>query len=532
MMRLRVATIAAAVALALAGCTPTPPPAPTPTPKVTASADADVNAHDPATLRDGGMVRLPVPSLPASWNPWRKGADQGLAGWMLEPLRAPWIVCDPAGRPTPNPDLLASASADHTGGRTVVTLRINDKAVWGDGTPIRAADWVATWKALSGRSSGVEPATLPGWKRVAATAAGASEREVVITYTRVDPDWAEPLVDGPARVGSVADAATFNRGWSTVQPGWFAGPFVLTHVDRTQGVVTLARNPRWWGATPRLTSIVYRAVPLDSRISALRNNEFDYATFGFDTSTTVLAQARTLPDVTLRRAPSNLGRSLLFRTDTGPLADARVRRAVVRAIDRTRLAGTGPDSTRVPLGNHLLFTNHPGYTDQSEATGLTFDVAGAGKLLEEAGWTRDAQGRWVEGGVALKVTISAIGSALPEDTAPIATMLAEAGFQVTRTTGEADIMLGLEMTTAFPLSNVADLRASGDLAGLLRSVATQTDETRRADEASRAARLMWQQATSLPLDQDLQISAVKSGLANLGAPGFGTVRWERVGWTR
>jgi len=43
---------------------------------------------------------------------------------------------------------------------------------------------------------------------------------------------------------------------------------------------------------------------------------------------------------------------------------------------------------------------------------------------------------------------------------------------------------------------------------------------------------MWQQATSLPLDQDLQISAVKSGLANLGAPGFGTVRWERVGWTR
>jgi peptide/nickel transport system substrate-binding protein len=62
-------------------------------------------------------------------------------------------------------------------------------------------------------------------------------------------------------------------------------------------------------------------------------------------------------------------------------------------------------------------------------------------------------------------------------------------------------------------------------------VAHELDPVRRADQASQLARLLWQEVITVPLYQEPEFVAVRSGLANLGAHSYATTDWEDVGWT-
>lgn len=101
------------------------------------------------------------------------------------------------------------------------------------------------------------------------------------------------------------------------------------------------------------------------------------------------AEDRQLRGYTVRKALDPAYTQLALNGASGPLSDERVRRAVVRAIDRNELAkhalrGTGlPDK---PLGSHLRMRDQEGYSDNSAAVGGR-DVENAQKLLAEAGWS-------------------------------------------------------------------------------------------------------------------------------------------------
>ena len=249
--------LAAGVLLAaLAGCAGPSAPGSSPsaqTPAPTSAAPADVNSRAPESLAQGGIVRLPLAAIPTQWNPLAANATADTAA-VQGPLSAPAFLIDASGTARPNPDVLVSATASGT--PTVATLRLSPLAVWGDGTAITAADWVATWTAVGRGDARFAARALPGWDRVAGVKQGADDHEVVVTYTGVVPDWTQPLVAGPARAASVADPATF-ASWPTYRADWFAGPYVVTHADSANGLLTLEPNPRWWGARPRLGKTPY-----------------------------------------------------------------------------------------------------------------------------------------------------------------------------------------------------------------------------------------------------------------------------------
>ena len=180
------------------------------------------------------------------------------------------------------------------------------------------------------------------------------------------------------RLGGADDRS--NR-WTLPQHWVGNGPFRLTEWTPNQRIVTV-RNPHARaGLTPRLTSVVF--YPYESATAqeaAFRAGQIHLTS---EVPLSKLAAYRQGPDAALLRSDPFLETAFL-RLNLGrpPLGDARVRRALAHALDRTALvtrvalAGQTPAHTLTPPGT-AGYTAGPGIPD-------SFDEAR--RLLAEAGF--------------------------------------------------------------------------------------------------------------------------------------------------
>jgi len=526
-----VAALTGCVSPAAPGSSPSAPTA-QPTSTAPAPAPADVNSRAPEGLAKGGLVRLPIAAIPTQWNPWAVDGAGADATTVRGPLSSPAFLVDAAGTARPNPDLLVSATASGT--PTVATLRLNPLAVWGDGAAITAADWVATWTAVGRGDTRFAARKVPGWDRVAGVRQGADDHEVVITYTGVVPDWTQPLLAGPARAASVADPATFAT-WTTYRADWFAGPYVITYIDSANGLLTLEPNPRWWGTRPRLDEVFIRAVAPESLATTVAAGEFDLYSPGL--SADRLARARSAPGTVVRVTPGTAGRELVFSL-TGSLADVRLRQAIVRGIDRVALARAavgGLTASPTVWSDHLLLPQQPGYLDAAEATGLTHDEPAAAQALFAAGYPLAGSVRTAgQGGPPLALTYEVPdGDArAAAEAASVTQDLARLGIEVKTVASGGDIRATDVDVSAYPLLGV-EARFGGvpGLADLVAGMDAAGDASVRQVQATQAARLLWQDARTLPLYVEPDVAVARSKLANAGANGFATTDWAVVGYT-
>ena len=140
--------------------------------------------------------------------------------------------------------------------------------------------------------------------------------------------------------------------------------------------------------------------------AALQNNEVDliYPQPQLDQ----VQQVKALPDVT---SEINFGLSFEhfdFNFKNEHLADLKVRQAIATGINVQELVDRTvkqfSDKAK-PLGNRIWLTGQPQYQDHFGQYGKG-DVAGATKLLEEAGYTKGADGIYAKGGKKLSLRIS------------------------------------------------------------------------------------------------------------------------------
>lgn len=524
--------LAAGAAAALAGCT-TPPgagpgpssPPPTGVPTGPPTAAPAPETHPADQIPQGGLLRLAVAALPTQWNPWRPDADAAAFAVLQGPLSGAAFLVDAAGTPRPNPDYLLAATASGT--PTVATLRLNPRATWDDGAPITASDWVATHAAArAGR--GPEAMRTP-WAAVASVRQGADSHEVIVAYTAAVADWTRPLAAGPARAASVAAGLP---GAASFQPAWFSGPYVPTHADARQGVLTLERNPRWWGTHPRLDAVFVRAIAPDALPAAFAAGEFDL--FTAPAADPTLAVARKATDLAAAVADSTTGRALRLSA-SGPLADADVRRAVVRAIDRAALVasldwvyGAAP----TPWANPLLLPAQAGYVDVTSASGLATDAEAAARGLDGAGWLL-TDGRRRRGGEPLVLTFAVAGDdpRAAAEAAAVASGLAGVGVEVRLVNSGADLTPIDVPAERYPFADAAArLAPFPGLAAMSARLAATTDPQARADLAATAAAVELQQALTVPLYVEPVAVLTRNRLANLRAAGFASTDWPSVGF--
>lgn len=160
------------------------------------------------------------------------------------------------------------------------------------------------------------------------------------------------------------------------------GPYVVAR--RTPGAVELA--PASGGALPAPARSVTLRTVHDENARALRMHagRADLVVNGF--SPTLVPALEHAPGVTVNaRRGANLT-YLLARTDRGPLADARIRRALAAAVDRERiattlLAGRAQAASTLLPPQHWAYTPAPPWpSDREAARAALAEARGPGRL--------------------------------------------------------------------------------------------------------------------------------------------------------
>jgi peptide/nickel transport system substrate-binding protein len=518
----------------------------------------DVNAVPRSQLTPGGTLRWPLGELPPNFN--ANQLDGGLADTAAVVMALMPAAFEFAADSTPSvdtdffTDIRLTSSAPQ-----VVTYDLNPRAVWSDGTPLTAADLVAQWRALNGSDPAYHVVSTSGYEAIATVEPGRDDRQAVVTFAHPFTDWRE-LFNPLYPASTNRDPTVFNTGW-TQQPQVTAGPFQLQAVDRTAQTITVTPNPRWWGDRPLLDRIVFRVLDSDAQIDALVNSELDFIDVGPDVNK--LQRAQGTPNIAVRRASGPNFRHITFNGTSPVLSDVNVRQALAKAIDRQTIATAliGPIGGDVrKLDNHIFMTNQPGYQDN--AGGLsTPDLAAANAQLDRAGWTRQGEGTRTRNGqeLAIRIVIPSAVQPSVQEAQLIQSMLGKVGarvqiqtvpagdfFQQYVSKGAFDMTLFSWLGTNFPISSSASIYGqprgdaiqqnfarigSPEIDALFQQASAELDPTRARDIANRIDALIWQEVHSLTLYQRPDIVAADRRLANFGATGFATLRYQDIGFT-
>lgn len=550
----RLAAAALAAALLLAGCsTDNQEAAPSPGGNAELGATNDINPQDPASLRDGGNLRLALSGFPPNFNTLHIDGNLGELGSLLRPTMPRAFVISPSGEATVNPDYFTDVQLTKTDPQTV-TYTINPKAVWSDGTPITWEDIASQINATKGEDPAYLIAAPNGSERVASVTRGADDRQAVITFAKHYADW-KGMFSGNTMLYPKSMTATpeaFNRAQLN-GPGPSAGPFVVSNVDKAAQRVTLSRNPKWWGAPPRLDTITYTVLDDAAKIPALQNNALDAVGLA---SLDDLTIAQRTAGVSIRRAPAASWYHLTFNGAPGSvLSDPALRTAVAKGIDRQVIADVsqrGLVNTPTTLDNHIYVAGQEGY----QSNGIPFDPEAAKRELDALGWRLNGQFREKDG-KQLVIRDVFYDAQSTRQIAQIAqNLLAQIGVKLDLiaapggalftqyvTPGNFDIAQFAYMGDAFALSSLTQIYASkgeGNVGKIgspqidaqIEKTLSELDAAKARTQANELDKMLWAEVHSLPLFQSAGNVAVRSSLANYGPAGIGDLDYTKIGFMK
>ena len=149
---------------------------------------SDINPQDPATLRDGGNLRLPLASFPDNFNGLNIDGNTADTADVLSPTLPGAFISQADGTLKLNTDYFTGAELTGTNPQ-VVTYTINPKATWNDGTPLTWEDLKSQADACSGRDKRFLIASNAGFDRVKSVTRGVDDRQAVVTFNEPYAEW-------------------------------------------------------------------------------------------------------------------------------------------------------------------------------------------------------------------------------------------------------------------------------------------------------------------------------------------------------
>lgn len=548
----KIAALAVASVLLVAGCSTGYQALPE-TRAAQLGARSDMNPQDPATLRDGGDLRLPLTAFPDNFNQLNIDGNTSDTAAVLGATLPGAFVTQPDGTLKLNTDYFTGAELTGTNPQTV-TYTINPNATWSDGTPITWEDLKSEVEACNGHDKRYLIASRAGFERVKSVTRGVDDRQAVVTFSVPYSEWRGMFAGGIQPRSMTANPEVFNKG-QLERPGPSAGPFLVSTIDRTAERIVLTRNPRWWGRKPRLDSITYLVLDVSAIIPALQNKAIDTA--GITTLDDMVTAQRT-PGIVIRRAPAPTWFHLTFNGAEGSImADERLRLAVCQGINRQAIVDVvqhGLATHPTPLNNHIYVAGQVGYQNNSAPADYNPDKARHD--LDAMGWklrdgVREKDGKQL---IVRDVLFDApsnrqIAMVAQNSLAQIGVKLVldvKAGngfFSQYIGVGDFDIaQFGWE-GNAFPLSALPQIYTSdGDsnfgrignaaIDAKISETLSELDQDKARALANQVDSMIWQEGFNLPLFQSPGNHAVRSDLANFGAPGLADIDYTAIGFMR
>lgn len=548
----RLALLALAIGLIVTGCGDGYRDVPEPR-AVRVGTTSDINRQDPATLRDGGDLRLALTSFPPNFNELNIDGNTADVGSIVTPTLPGAFITQADGTLKLNTNYFTGAELTNANPQ-VVTYTINPKAVWSDGTPMTWEDLKAQVDACSGRDKRYLIASRAGFERVKSVTRGVDDRQAVITFAKPYAEWRGMFAGGMQPRSMTENPDVFNKGQLNA-PGPSAGPFIVSTIDRTSQRIVLTRNPRWWGAKPRLNSITFLVLDSTAVIPALQNNAIDSA--GLSTLDDMVTAERT-PGIVIRHAPASTWYHFTFNGAPGSImADEKLRLAVCKGIDRQAIVNVvqhGLTHHPVPLDNHIYVAGQLGYQNNSAPAAYNPDQAR--RDLDALGWKLNGMFRERSGkqlvirdvfydaqsnrqiALVAQQNLAQIGVKLMLDPKP-----GTGFFSQHVGVGDFDITQFGWIGNAFPLSALPQIYTSyGDsnfgkigtpeIDAKIDETLSELNEDKARALANQVDTMIWQEGFSLPLFQSPGDIAERGDLANYGAPGLADVDYTAIGFTR
>jgi peptide/nickel transport system substrate-binding protein len=389
---LRLAVLALAFALLTAAC-----------------GDGDDGGGDSGTsnaIKDGGTLSYAADQEPTGFNN-NTSKDNGTSVLnVVINMFPPVFRLHPDYSVQLNNELMDSAEQTSADPQTIV-YKIKQEAVWSDGTPVSADDFIYLWKNLNGSVKDNDVASTTGYDQIKSVKGSDDGKTVTVVFAEPFTDW-KSLFYGLLPAHYMEKVA---GGWNTgldKNPEKIPvnGPFKVSTWEQGQSL-TLVRNDRYFGPKAHLDSVVFRFLPESTtQPAALQNSEVDliYPQPQLD----LVAQVKALPDVT---SELNIGLSFEhfdFNFKNEHLADPAVRKAIATGMNIPELVNRTvkqfTDQAQ-PLGNRIWLPGQKYYQDHFGEYGKG-DTAGATKLLEDAGYTKGADGVYAKDGQRLSLRIS------------------------------------------------------------------------------------------------------------------------------
>lgn len=513
-------------------------------------ATTDINPRDPATLRNGGNLRLSLTMFPDNFNVSNIDGNTAATGTVVGPTLPGVFITSADGSQRLNTDYFTDVKLTGTNPQ-VITYSINPKATWSDGTPITWEDLAALANACSGRDERYLIASSAGYERVKSVTRGADDRQAIVTFDKPYAEW-RALFGGLQPHSMMANPDVFNKGQLNA-PGPSAGPFIVSTISRTAQRVVLTRNPRWWGAKPRLESITFLVLDPLGVIPALQNNAIDAAEVG--TLSDMVTAANT-PEIAIRSAPALLWYHITFNGAAGSImADPKLRLAISKGINRQAIANVvlhGLTGHPTPLNNHIFVDGQVGYQDNGAPAAYNPDQAQ--RDLDKLGWklngaVRERNGKQLvirvpfydqefrrQIGLVAQQNLAQIGVKLVLEPKP-----GTGFFSQYVATGDFDAVIFGWEGGGYPLSALPQIYTStggsnfgkigsSEIDAKIDETLSELDPNKARTLANEVDRMLWREGFSLPLFQSPGGVAVRKNLANFGAFGLADPDWTAVGF--
>jgi len=321
---------------------------------------------------------------------------------VLEHVLGYAMVLDLNGNFVASP-LLTEAPTLDNGGITqnpfTITYKISDKAVWADGSPITSADFDFTWKAILNTTGAYTTVGYTSIDSIDTT----DPKSAAIKFKDVFVDW--PDLFGGVYQG-IFEKAAFPKQANSAKPNlakemqnsipFSGGPWVLKSWSKDQAVFT--RNDKWYGTAggsrggiPWLDQVtMVPRTDQPTEIQSLLTGEVD-AIYPQPSDVSLIDQVKGTPGVKAKGTDGAYFEALWFQHESAPLDDAKVREALMYAIDRQSIIDAiiklnNPNAEVLNCG-FVSFPNIGNWCkDKQPFSQFTYDPAKAKSLLTADGY--------------------------------------------------------------------------------------------------------------------------------------------------